>query len=282
MSDERSEVPPVEPYVPAPDADNPPAPAPAVRPGAGADPIPVDAPSRSDRGWLALVIALAALALAGLGWWRTSADLTEMRTRHQALADEVAGMRRTPVMDLTGVPVRGSSNAVVTLIEFSDYECPFCLRHFQQTMPEIEKNYVATGKVLYAFRDWPVDDLHPQAIRAHVAAHCAGEQGKYWDMHARLFSPAGTHTPERLRALAQELGLDLGGFDQCASSDRPAAAIRATSKQAVEFGASGTPVFFIGLRDRATNRVTILRGLAGAQDYAAFAQVLDAVIAQAR
>ena len=282
MSDERSEVPPVEPYVPAPDADNPPAPAPAVRPGAGADPIPVDAASRSDRGWLALVIALAAVALAGLGWWRTSADLTEMRTRHQALADEVAGMRRTPVMDLTGVPVRGSSNAVVTLIEFSDYECPFCLRHFQQTMPEIEKNYVATGKVLYAFRDWPVDDLHPQAIRAHVAAHCAGEQGKYWDMHARLFSPAGTHTPERLRALAQELGLDLGGFDQCASSDRPAAAIRATSKQAVEFGASGTPVFFIGLRDRATNRVTILRGLAGAQDYAAFAQVLDAVIAQAR
>jgi len=268
VSEERSGVPPVEPDVPAP--------------GAGAEPIPVDAPKRLDRGWLALVIALAAVALAGLGWWRTSADLTEMRTRYQALADEVAGMRRTPVMDLTGVPVRGSSNAVVTLIEFSDYECPFCLRHFQQTMPEIEKDYIATGKVLYAFRDWPVDDLHPQAIRAHVAAHCAGEQGKYWDMHARLFSPAGTHTPERLRGLAQELGLDLAGFDQCAASDRPAAAIRATSRQAVEFGASGTPVFFIGLRDRATHRVTILRGLSGAQNYAAFAQALDAVIAQAR
>ena len=191
-------------------------------------------------------------------------------------------MRRTPVMDLTGVPLRGSPDAVVTLIEFSDYECPFCLRHFQQTMPEIERSYISTGKVLYAFRDWPVDELHPQAIRAHVAAHCAGEQNKYWEMHARLFSPAGTHTPERLRALAQELGIDVGAFDQCAASDRPSEAIRATSRQAVEFGATGTPVFFIGLRDRATNRVTILRGLSGAQDFSAFSQALDAVLAQVR
>ena len=245
-------------------------------------PRPIAESPRSDRGRLALTIAIAAVALTALGWWRTSTELTDLRTRHQALADDVAGMRRTPVMDLTGVPVRGSANAVVTLIEFSDYECPFCLRHFQQTMPEIEKNYIATGKVLYAFRDWPVDDLHPEAIRGHVAAHCAGEQGKYWEMHARLFSPAGTHTPDRLRVLAQELGLDLGAFDQCAASDRPAAAIRATSRQAVEFGASGTPVFFIGLRDRSTNRVTILRGLAGAQEFAVFAETLDAVLAQVR
>ena len=282
MSDERPGTPPGEPDVPGADTGGPAAAAPAVQPEASVVARPAVESPRSDRGRLALIIAVAAVVLTALGWWRTSTELTDLRASHRTLADEVAGMRRTPVMDLTGVPVRGSANAVVTLIEFSDYECPFCLRHFQQTMPEIEKNYIATGKVLYAFRDWPVDDLHPQAIRAHVAAHCAGEQGKYWDMHARLFSPAGTHTPERLRALAQELGLDLGGFDQCASSDRPAAAIRATSKQAVEFGASGTPVFFIGLRDRATNRVTILRGLAGAQDYAAFAQVLDAVIAQAR
>ena len=237
---------------------------------------------RPDRARLALIIAVGAVILGALGWWRTSAELTDLRVRHQTLADDVAGMRRTPIMDLTGVPVRGSSNAVVTLIEFSDYECPFCLRHFQQTMPEIERNYIATGKVQYAFRDWPVDELHPQAIRAHVAAHCAGEQNKYWEMHARLFSPAGTHTPERLRTLAQELGLDLGAFDQCGASDRPSAAIRATSRQAVEFGASGTPVFFIGLRDPATNRVTILRGLSGAQDFSAFSQALDAVLAQAR
>lgn len=237
---------------------------------------------RPDRGRLALTIALAAIALAGFGWWRTSAELTDLRIRHQALADEVAAARRTPIMDLSGVPVRGSSEAVVTLIEFSDYECPFCLRHFQQTMPQIEKNYIATGKVLYAFRDWPVDSLHPQAIRAHVAAHCAGEQDKYWEMHTRLFSPAGTHTPERLRELAQELELDLGAFDQCASSDRPAAAIRATGAMAVEYGATGTPVFFLGLRDLSTNRVRIVRGLSGAQYYEVFAQALDEMIAQAR
>ena len=226
--------------------------------------------------------AVGAIILTTVGWWRTNAELTDLRARYRALADDVASVRRTPVMDLTGVPMRGSSSAVVTLIEFSDYECPFCLRHFQQTMPEIERNYIASGKVLYAFRDWPVDDLHPQAIRGHVAAHCAGEQNKYWDMHARLFSPAGTHTPERVRALAQELGLDLGKFDQCAASERPAEAIRATSRQAVEFGATGTPVFFIGVRDPATNRVTILRGLSGAQEFAAFSQALDEVLGQVR
>jgi protein-disulfide isomerase len=281
VSDERPETRPVEPDPPAPM----PGPSPVGAVPVAAGDVPAAAPpsrSRADRGWLALVIASGAVILAALGWWRTSAGLGDLRVRHQALADEVAGLRRTPVMDLTGAPVRGSSNAVVTLIEFSDYECPFCLRHFQQTMPEIERTYISTGKVLYAFRDWPVDELHPQAIGAHVAAHCAGEQNKYWEMHARLFSPAGTHTPERLRALAQELGLDLGAFDQCGASDRPTNAIRATSRQAVEFGASGTPVFFIGLRDRATNRVTILRGMAGAQEYAAFAEALDAVLAQVR
>ena len=231
---------------------------------------------------VSMLLSVLAIAISGFVWFRSSQQIELLRVSQRDLMAEVGAMRRSPVIDITGAPMLGSPDAIVTMIEFSDYECPFCLRHFQHTMPEIEKNYIATGKVLYAFRDWPVDDLHPEAIRGHVAAHCAGEQGKYWEMHARLFSPAGTHTPDRLRVLAQELGLDLGAFDQCAASDRPAAAIRATSRQAVEFGASGTPVFFIGLRDRSTNRVTILRGLAGAQEFAVFAETLDAVLAQVR
>jgi protein-disulfide isomerase len=255
VSEERSGVPPVEPDVPAP--------------GAGAEPIPVDAPSRPDRGWLALVIALAAVALAGLGWWRTSADLTEMRTRYQALADEVAGMRRTPVMDLTGVPVRGSSNAVVTLIEFSDYECPFCLRHFQQTMPEIEKDYIATGKVLYAFRDWPVDDLHPQAIRAHVAAHCAGEQGKYWDMHDRLFANQRALGLPSLKQAAAGLGLDAAKFDQCLDSGKYAAGIAEDMKQGESLGVQSTPTVYVNGRP-----------VVGAQPYEFFQMVIDEELAK--
>ena len=114
----------------------------------------------------------------------------------------------------------GSTNAVITLVEFSDYECPYCLRHFQQTMPLIDANYVKTGKIRYAFRDWPVDELHPQSIRAHEAAHCANEQNKFWQMHTRLFAPAGSHSPEQLSTLAQSIGLDMSAFSACVAAKR--------------------------------------------------------------
>jgi protein-disulfide isomerase len=231
---------------------------------------------------LAFAVSAAALLVSGLSWYRTGVAIDEVRAIQKGPSADAAGGRRAPIIDLTGVPALGPDSATAALVEFSDYECPFCIRHFTQTMPRIVATYVKTGRIRYAFRDWPVDSLHPESIRAHEAAHCAGEQNRYWDIHVRLFGPAGSHSSERLLGLARDLGLDMKAFGDCVQSRRSDDAIRQTSQTAVEFGATGTPAFFLGSRDPATNKVTVLQGLSGAQPYEVFAQAIDAVLAKTK
>ncbi len=231
---------------------------------------------------LAFVVAAAALLVSGATWYRSDAAIEELRAALRTRSAEAAGGDRAPVIDLAGAPAQGADGAKVALVEFSDYECPFCIRHFRQTMPQIVANYVTTGRIRYAFRDWPVDQLHPESIRAHEAAQCAGEQNRYWDLHPRLFGPAGSHSPEKLLGLARDIGLDMNAFNACVTSQRSDSAIRETGRMAVEFGATGTPAFFVGLRDPATDKVTVVQGLTGAQPYEVFAQALDAALAKAK
>jgi len=231
---------------------------------------------------LAFVVATGALIVAGAAWLQSRTALNELRTALRATGADSARANTAAIIELAGTPTLGSADAAVALVEFSDYQCPYCMRHFRQTMPQIVTDYINTGKIRYAFRDWPVDQLHPQAIRAHEAAHCAGEQKQYWAMHGRLFGPSGSHTPERLLDLARELGLNLGTFEACIASGRAAPAIRAMGEMATDFGASGTPAFFIGLHDKTTERVTVLSALAGAQEYAVFARAIDEVLAKTK
>jgi protein-disulfide isomerase len=92
------------------------------------------------------------------------------------------------VLSVDGAPSMGNGDAKVTLIEFSDYQCSFCGRHFSQTLPRLMTEYVKTGKVKYVLRDFPLEPIHPLAFKAAEAARCASDQGKYWEMHDRLFS----------------------------------------------------------------------------------------------
>ena len=147
-------------------------------------------------------------------------------------------------------------------------------------MPELG-NYIKTGKIRYVFRDFPVDQLHPEAIRAHEAAHCAGEQDKFWDLHTTLFSAPGTHTPHALEARATEAGLDLAAYRTCVASGRTTAGIRANAAEAIDLGANGTPAFFVGLRDRATNQVKVAQAITGAQPFSVFAQAFADALKQA-
>ena len=227
---------------------------------------------------LAFVVSIGALVVASTAWFQSRAALAELRGGSRAQADDPSAANRTATIDLTGVPTLGPPEARVVLVEFSDYECPYCIRHFNQTMPKITANYIRTGKIRYAFRDWPVDQLHPQAIRAHEAAHCAGEQKRYWDMHPRMFGPSGSHTPDRLLAVAREVGLDMAAYEACVASGRATPEIRATSDMAQEFGATGTPAFFIGVSNKGTQNVTLVHALSGAQDYGVFAKAIDDVL----
>ena len=228
------------------------------------------------------MVSVGALIVASTAWFQSRAALAELRDPSRAARADSAGGTRTATIDLAGVPTLGPADAPVVLVEFSDYECPYCIRHFNQTMPQITANYIRTGKIRYAFRDWPVDQLHPQAVRAHEAAHCAGEQKRYWDMHPRMFGPSGSHTPERLLSVAREIGLDMAAYEACVASGRATPEIRATSEMAQEFGASGTPAFFIGVQNKGTQTVTLVHALSGAQDYAVFAQAIDDVLGRVK
>ncbi len=254
-------------------------------------------PSRPrDRGLLTAVLSIAAVLALGTAistWLLTSRQIAQLRKdvadledAHRELARQIVEGRSTEagavgaVLDLAGAPALGPADAVVTLVEFSDYECPFCIRHFHQTMPQIQAHYIDTGKIRYVFRDFPIDQNHPQAIRAHEAAHCALEQRRFWDMHARLFSAPGTHTPIALEDLAREAKLDDSQFRSCIASGRTTSAIRSTVQLVESLGATGTPWFFVGMRDPKTDKVRVLKSLGGAQPYEQFARVLDDALKQ--
>ncbi|HEV8524984.1 MAG TPA: thioredoxin domain-containing protein [Terriglobales bacterium] len=150
-----------------------------------------------------------------------------------------------PVVEvaLGDAPVRGSKNATVTLIEFADYECPYC----QQTHPAIKRLVEEFGdKVAIAYKDFPLPN-HPNARKAAEASRCAREQGKYWEYHDRLFETK-KYTTEDLKQHARALNLDAPQFDQCLASGRHVAAIKSDFEQGRKLGISGTPSFFVNGR----------------------------------
>jgi protein-disulfide isomerase len=231
--------------------------------------------------------ALAVLVLIAAPACAQTSEIEALRRELAAVKEDLANLRASigrprPIVELAGAPQKGNPDAQVALVEFSDYECPFCIRHFRETMPLIEKNYIATGKILYVFRDYPIDALHPQAVKAHEAARCGAEQDKYWPMHTTLFGVPAQHSVEGLEATATQAGLDLTKFRECIASGRTTDAIRKTGATATAFGANGTPAFFIGIVDKATNTVKVTRALSGALPFTQFAQALEAVMAEAK
>jgi protein-disulfide isomerase len=196
-----------------------------------------------------------------------------------------AGSAQPPMRDIVvetaGAPVKGRADARVTLVEFSDYQCPFCGRYVRDTQAQIERDYVATGKVKYVFRDFPIESLHKQALKAHEAAKCAGEQEQYWPMHDRLFANQQALDGPALAAHAGELHLDSPRFQQCLDGGKHAAAIRKSIADAQAAGITATPTFMLGITEPGKGTVKILKIVRGAQPYARFKEAIDSLLAPA-
>jgi protein-disulfide isomerase len=173
-------------------------------------------------------------------------------------------------------PSLGRADAPVTIVEFSDYQCPFCQRFVNATFPEIKRDYIDTGKVRYVFRDFPLDPIHPQARKAAEAAHCAGEQGKYWEMHDLLFRNQRALLVDHLKGYGRSLGLDADRFDACLDQGRFAARVEDEAATGSSLGVTGTPAFFIG-KSTATGTIEAT-SVRGAQPAAAFRRVLDQML----
>ena len=170
-------------------------------------------------------------------------------------------------LDISAAAIKGSEDTEFVLVEFSDYQCPFCGRQARDTLPALDRDYIATGKVRYAFKNLPLESIHPQAFKAAEAAECARPQGKYWEMHDRLFANEQALMPADLTGYAEALGLDMVKFQQCQDGE-VAARVREDLTHAAEAGVSATPTTFLGVV-QPDGKVKVLRRLQGAQPYAA-------------
>ncbi|MGQ0835030.1 MAG: thioredoxin domain-containing protein [Gammaproteobacteria bacterium] len=200
----------------------------------------------------------------------------------RALLEARQGSPRSEVRNIgvtvEGSPFLGRKDAALTLIEFYDYDCPFCARHVQQTLPQIERDYIQTGKVKYVVRDYPIESIHPDSFKKHEAARCAGEQGKFWDMRARLLGSREIGRSNDLSDDAKALGLNVSDFVHCLATGKYATAIRTDVADGGLAGVSGSPTFFVGTTEPNKPSVQVLRVIRGAQPYQSFKETIEAVL----
>lgn len=167
-------------------------------------------------------------------------------------------------------PVLGSKNAPVTIIEFSDYQCPFCRVFWKDSFSQLKKEYIDTGKVRFVYRDYPLS-FHPMSEPTAQAAECADDQGKYWEFHDKVFGEEQkkgqgtvTYTVTDLKSWASQLGLNTSQFNQCLDSGKYKEEVAKDFADGQAAGVSGTPSFFIN------GKMVV-----GAQPFASFKTIID-------
>ena len=187
-------------------------------------------------------------------------------------------MPAAPAGDPTAADPRvlGSASAPVTIIEFTDLQCPYCARFARDTWPLLRERYVDTGKVRFATRDLPLSS-HAFALPAAVAARCAGQQGKYWEYREVLFGNQTLLGQDRYAELAARLGLDTTRFDACRADAATTEAVRADAALAASSGIASTPTFVIG---RVVNGQFEGDLISGAQPFEVFQQRLESLLQQ--
>jgi protein-disulfide isomerase len=184
----------------------------------------------------------------------TQANAAGTNTNTAPAVDPNATPTPLPKVDIdTGkLPVQGDANAKVTLVEFSDFQCPFCKKYFDETNQQLMDTYVKTGKVKFAYRHYPLSSIHPNAQKAAEAAECANDQGKFWEYHDLLFKNQDTWSPldatavvDSFTSYAGDLGLDTGTFRSCLDSETDKTKVDTDTAEGNRIGVSGTPTFVI-------------------------------------
>lgn len=169
------------------------------------------------------------------------------------------------------LPILGNKDAKVTIVEFSDLQCPFCKAYLDDTHEQLKEKYIDTGKVKFAFRHYPLTSIHPNAQKAAEASECANEQGKFWEFHDKVFAEQETWSPQTSAdaissfvSYAGDLGLDSEKFQSCVESDKFKEAVEADMEAANKVQVDGTPAFFVnGYR------------MVGAQPYSEFERIIE-------
>lgn len=241
-----------------------------------------------------LIAALLIFSSPTQGEVTVAEELQEIRQELKALRVEVERLRKaletmrktakvSPLPQTSEVHVDferalGSPRARVGIIEFSDYQCPYCRRFHTETFEALRHKYVDTGEVLYSYRDFPLD-FHPEAKPAAIAANCAGEQGAYWPMQRRLFGNQRSLGAAHYRHFAQQMQLNVETYKTCLTDPDKVKRVNEDRNEGERLGVRGTPHFFIGRLE--SGILTDVRSISGAQPFAVFAQAIELLLKSA-
>jgi protein-disulfide isomerase len=233
-------------------------------------------------GGVLLVVVTVGTAVALLGVHQLRAELELLRT---AVAGRVSATAAPPPpelpaepVSLAGAPVKGSQDAQVAILEFSDFQCPYCARFTTSTWPDLLREYVDPGKVLVAFRHLPLDQIHPQARGAAEASACAAKQGLFWEFHDRLFEMPPRLGRDDLVGHAESAGVAVRTFEACLGDRKTLDAVRRDVAEAERLQVYGTPAFLIGVVE-ADGRLRVTDRFSGAHRIETFRPVLDRLLA---
>jgi len=208
------------------------------------------------------------------------AEVREMLRTPQQVGGRPAAPPPPPLpaepVSLAGAQFKGSRSARVAILEFSDFECPFCSRFTLTTFPELQKEYLDTGKVQLAFRHLPLDQIHPNARKAAEAAECAGKQGKFWEMHDAMFVDPKRLSQMDIQGYAAATGLRKVDFDRCLAGEATARVAEDVA-EAMRLQVYGTPAFLVGTVE-SDGRLRVLERMSGAQQIGSFRTVLDRLL----
>lgn len=224
---------------------------------------------------LAATVTLLCIG-AGMFWRNQTNPAPAVRAASASAID--LSVPTTPI-SIEGDEARGSTRASVVLIEYSDFQCPFCARAALNILPEVIKEYVDTGVVLLVFKHLPLQ-FHTQAAGAAAASVCAAQQGKFWEAHDALFADSRRLGEEDLRDSMSRIGVNMASYDSCRKAKTADERVEANRSEAARLGISGTPAFLVGHKIDSGSTVRIAATMAGARPIAEFRKVLDSELRQ--
>jgi protein-disulfide isomerase len=237
-----------------------------------------------------IIIIIITIGIAGFFAGSYTSNLNSDQISQEELKEEIAKLElkifqnqlpsNQPMIPLKistdNDPIIGNPNAPITIIEFSDFQCPFCAKFHIQTLPKIMDEYIKEGTVKLVFRDFPIQSIHSNALPASVAAECANEQGKFKEMHDKLFDKQNEWNNKNtdnviisFNQYALEIGLEEEKFDSCLRNGKYVEEIKKDLNDGRTYGISGTPGFFIG-----NDKIGFVE-LNGAQPFESFKKVID-------
>jgi protein-disulfide isomerase len=240
-------------------------------------------------GMIIALVAVVAIAAFFAGSYFSNLDSdavtqSELDEAISKLESKIQSVQQAPSLPPQPVrisqdndPIRGDPNAPITIIEFSDFQCPFCARFHVETLPSLLEEYIDVGKVNLVYRDFPIQSIHPNALPAAVAAECANEQGKYWEYHDTLFEKQNGWSRLDSNAVistfsqyATDVGLEQQQFDSCLGSGKYLQEVQGDLSDGRDYDITGTPGFFIGNDEIGFVKIN------GAQPFESFQKVIDA------